>query len=207
MGSRVHGLQELRLMGLVAPRYVGSSQTRDLTHVPCVGRWILNIWTTREVPEICLPFFFFFFKLFCFFNKPNFCVHCLSFPQKANIFSESLFGKAAIWLHWFITSMDMNLTPWMEISHLTATWEERPPSWMLAFYGAEQVHRDSWWEENGPYLSVSDRPAECVGCFLRLWRMGRERGRPGERGLKIPYGKEGTMARPNHMVFYTMSPS
>ena len=144
-------------------------------------RWILNIWTTREVPEICLPFFFFFFKLFCFFNKPNFCVHCLSFPQKANIFSESLFGKAAIWLHWFITSMDMNLTPWMEISHLTATWEERPPSWMLAFYGAEQVHRDSWWEENGPYLSVSDRPAECVGCFLRLWRMGRERGRPGER--------------------------
>ena len=54
MGSRVNGLQELWLMGLVAPRYVGSSQTRDLTHVPCVGSWILNTWTTREVPSLCI---------------------------------------------------------------------------------------------------------------------------------------------------------
>ena len=34
-----------------------SSLTRDETHVPCVGRWILSHWTTREVP---LPSFFFF---------------------------------------------------------------------------------------------------------------------------------------------------
>ena len=27
-----------------------SSPTRDRTHVPCIGRWILNHWTTREVP-------------------------------------------------------------------------------------------------------------------------------------------------------------
>ena len=50
-------------MGLVAPRHlriVGSSQTRDRTHVPCIGRRILNHWATREVPfppflkdEIC----------------------------------------------------------------------------------------------------------------------------------------------------------
>jgi len=30
-----------------------SSQTRDWTHVPCIGRWILNHWTTREI----LPLF------------------------------------------------------------------------------------------------------------------------------------------------------
>ena len=36
--------------GLVNPRHVGSSQTRDRTHVPCIGRRILNYWTTREVP-------------------------------------------------------------------------------------------------------------------------------------------------------------
>jgi len=36
-------------MGLVAPPHVGSSQTRDGTYVPCIGRWILNHWTTREV--------------------------------------------------------------------------------------------------------------------------------------------------------------
>ena len=27
-----------------------SSLTRDWTRVPCIGRWILNHWTTREVP-------------------------------------------------------------------------------------------------------------------------------------------------------------
>ena len=36
--------------GLVAPRHVGSSRTRAPTRVPCIGRWILNYCTTREVP-------------------------------------------------------------------------------------------------------------------------------------------------------------
>ena len=48
MGSRVCGLQELWHRGLVAPRHVGSSWTRDQTHVPCIGRWILHHWATRE---------------------------------------------------------------------------------------------------------------------------------------------------------------
>ena len=30
---------------------INNSSIRDRTHVPCVGRWILNHWTTREVPE------------------------------------------------------------------------------------------------------------------------------------------------------------
>ena len=34
--------------GLVAPQRVGSSQTRDRTHVPCIGRRILNHCATRE---------------------------------------------------------------------------------------------------------------------------------------------------------------
>ena len=38
--------------GLVAPRHVGSSQTRDRTPVPCIGRWILNHWAPRNYP-IC----------------------------------------------------------------------------------------------------------------------------------------------------------
>ena len=36
---------------LSSPRHVGSSQIGDQTHVPCIGRWILNHWTTREVPN------------------------------------------------------------------------------------------------------------------------------------------------------------
>ena len=27
-----------------------SSSTRDWTYVPCIGRWILSHWTTREIP-------------------------------------------------------------------------------------------------------------------------------------------------------------
>ena len=38
--------------GLVAPQHVGSSQTRDRTCVPCIGRRILNHCATREVLHI-----------------------------------------------------------------------------------------------------------------------------------------------------------
>ena len=40
--------QQLWPTGLVAPRHVGSSQTRARTHVPCIGRQILNHCATRE---------------------------------------------------------------------------------------------------------------------------------------------------------------
>ena len=37
-------------MGLAAHGMWDLSWTRDGTCVPCVGRWILNHWTTRDVP-------------------------------------------------------------------------------------------------------------------------------------------------------------
>ena len=59
MGSRRTGFsscgtraQYLWHTGLVAPRHVRSSWTRAQTHVPCIGRRILNHWATREVPPI-----------------------------------------------------------------------------------------------------------------------------------------------------------
>ena len=42
--------QELWHTGFVVLRHVGSSQTRDQIHVPFIGRWILNQWTTKEAP-------------------------------------------------------------------------------------------------------------------------------------------------------------
>ena len=58
VGSRAW-VKQLWPMGLAAcSMWDSSSQTKDGTHVPCIGRWILNHWTTREVPEI-----FIFFKL------------------------------------------------------------------------------------------------------------------------------------------------
>ena len=41
--------QLLQCTGLVTVENVGSSQSRDQTHILCMGRWILNHWTTREV--------------------------------------------------------------------------------------------------------------------------------------------------------------
>ena len=49
-GSRVQA-QQLLCMGLVAPRHVGSSQTRAQTHVPCIDRRILNHCATREAQD------------------------------------------------------------------------------------------------------------------------------------------------------------
>ena len=50
VGSGERRLQWFWHVGLVALWRVGSSWTRDWSHVPCTGRWILNHWTTREVP-------------------------------------------------------------------------------------------------------------------------------------------------------------
>ena len=43
--------QQLWLTGLVAPRHVGSSQTRARTRVPCISRQILNHCATSEAPN------------------------------------------------------------------------------------------------------------------------------------------------------------
>ena len=56
-GSRVQA-QQLWRTGLVAPRHVGSSRTRARTHVPCIGRRVLNHCTTREVSESTQSDFF-----------------------------------------------------------------------------------------------------------------------------------------------------
>ena len=49
-GSTLLGLP--KHVGLVVLWHVGSSLTRDQTPVPCIGRWILNHWTIRTVPEV-----------------------------------------------------------------------------------------------------------------------------------------------------------
>ena len=50
-GSRRAG-SVIVLTGLVAPRHVGSSQTRTRTCVPWIGRQILNHCATRDAPYI-----------------------------------------------------------------------------------------------------------------------------------------------------------
>ena len=63
--------QQLWLTGPVAPRHVGSSQTRARTRVPCIGRQTLNHCTTREA-------------LVTFFNV-NISINILYTQNKLNI--------------------------------------------------------------------------------------------------------------------------
>ena len=64
-------LAQTQVHGLVI-QHVGSSPMRNSVCVPCIGRWILNHWTSREVPQLrcfCLflriSLFFFFYFFFC----------------------------------------------------------------------------------------------------------------------------------------------
>ena len=65
MGSRAR-TSVLGRMGFLALRHVGSSQTRDRTCVPSIGRRIPNHWTTREVLKrsLCSLVEMFFFSSF-----------------------------------------------------------------------------------------------------------------------------------------------
>ena len=50
-GSRAHKLSSCTVWGL-------KSLVKDQTCIPCIGRQILNLWTTKEVPLIfsdCFP--------------------------------------------------------------------------------------------------------------------------------------------------------
>ena len=59
-GSREQ-VSEVVVHRLSRPMHVGSSWIRGGTHVSCIGRQILNHWTTREVQTIR----FYFNKLRC----------------------------------------------------------------------------------------------------------------------------------------------
>ena len=68
-------------MGFVAPRHVESSQTMVWTHVPHIGRWIINHWITREVS----PSDFFWIIVSLFRWSQSFCfIWCPPAPGQVN---------------------------------------------------------------------------------------------------------------------------
>ena len=50
LGSGCAASSVLHVASVVAPQRMGCSRTRDQIPVPCIGRRILNHWTTREEP-------------------------------------------------------------------------------------------------------------------------------------------------------------
>ena len=98
MGPRARGLQQLQFtgsrewaqqlwhMGLAAARRVESSWTRDQTHVPCLGRWILNHW----VPYMHFNGFYLLFAVYQALYKYLISSSCnLTTPDIIPIFQKT----------------------------------------------------------------------------------------------------------------------
>ena len=66
-GALACGLRISRCRDSVALPHVGSSRTRDRTHVSCTGRWIPYRWATRDVPQA-----------HCTYRALYFCSHYIS---------------------------------------------------------------------------------------------------------------------------------
>ena len=78
LGAVAQGLNScgswaLEHTGLGALQHVESSQTGDQTCVPCIGRWSLNRWTTREVLDRTL----FMISFFSFVDLLVTALHCV----------------------------------------------------------------------------------------------------------------------------------
>ena len=84
------------LTGLVAPRHVGSSQTRARTRVPCIGRQILNHCATREAP---LYNFYFCFMYW------NYVIGCIKFMADISIYKYIFVDISYIF--WYIFSVNV----------------------------------------------------------------------------------------------------
>ena len=96
-------------MGLVTPWHLGSSQTRDQTLVPCIGRQILNHWTTRGFPVM----FIFYFPL-----RVNQLIHIdlLWFLDSDETFvRQSLWIRIIYRLMWALSSLGASGPGWGEV--------------------------------------------------------------------------------------------
>ena len=149
------GLQQLWCMGLVASWHVKCSWTRDRTCIPCIGRWILKQWTTREV----------LVRTFKIYSLSNFCVYHPSNTVKYSHFAvysiprvslslilDSLF--IASWEYWFgveiggdegheWTWMSKSLPRFGNLSIFTS-WNELSTPFSLSTYGFPVLHRLSF---------------------------------------------------------------
>ena len=96
-----------------------SSQTRDRTCVPCVGRWIPNHWTTREVPILSI------FSLPCSF------IHLLlqqTFIQRARHHPGCGETEVSLFIAWWKTTRDVNRWFPASLEHGEGPHPGGPPS-------------------------------------------------------------------------------
>ena len=98
---------------------MGSSRTRDRTHVPCIGRQILNHWTTRKILE----------QIFIYKNLLKFNIFFLISMNNSKVFEPRCapclqFSNLAGWRLY-----SRLVQPRTQGSHLSSS----APSWRTVF--------------------------------------------------------------------------
>jgi len=77
--------------GLVAPWRMGSSWTRDGTGVPCIARWILIHWTTREaLGKVLIALYGGTHLIFAITQEVTFIAFCFHFASQVVLVVENL---------------------------------------------------------------------------------------------------------------------
>ena len=96
-------------MGFAPPRHMDSSQTRNHTCFSCIGRWIPNHWTTREVlffhsypnfPKIH-TFYYVIILMKRFFNVVAEKESCFLLPSVCTFGNSILFPKIKMCVFFF----------------------------------------------------------------------------------------------------------
>ena len=99
-------------MGFAPPRHMDSSQTRNHTCFSCIGRWIPNHWTTREVlffhsypnfPKIH-TFYYVIILMKRFFNVVAEKESCFLLPSVCTFGNSILFPKIKMCVFFFFSS-------------------------------------------------------------------------------------------------------
>ena len=89
-----------------------SSPTRDWTHTPCIGRWSLNHWTVREVPNLLFKTQFIAsrYRELVTWTGKNLCL-CLRKSTKTKMILW-VASKTNVWIFcWFKNIGKSNLMP------------------------------------------------------------------------------------------------
>ena len=120
-----------------------SSPTRNRTHVPCIGRWILNYWIIRDVSSaLSQRVFFNSAATLVFFNR-TVCQKCFTFFQRGDCWSPApeVGRHTGTW----IPSAQVKLTKYflcvncsrstlnmasIKLLGSSSTWENSPFAWI-----------------------------------------------------------------------------
>ena len=93
-----------------------SSLTRDQTYVPCIGRWVLNCWTSKEVPPLVL---------FEWLGFTSWIQPCLWFPKEPPYsiacFEPSFWAFISFFflLYYLLSDYLFGISPWLSILFVT----------------------------------------------------------------------------------------